>query len=128
MTKRDIHKKAMLEALEASLGVVSTACKEVGISRETHYRWTREDEEYRRSVEELEGVALDTAESKLHEAIQGGNIVAIIFYLKTKGKVRGYVERSEVSVSKGKPDLSGLSDKEIMDMARDLFDEDKYIQ
>ena len=30
-------KKAMVDALEKSLGVVTTACKSVGIDRGTHY-------------------------------------------------------------------------------------------
>lgn len=97
MTKTDINKKAMIEALEASLGIVTTACKKVGISRETHYKWLREDEAYSTAVAELENVALDYAESKLHSQIKKENATAIIFYLKTKGKKRGYVERQEIA-------------------------------
>jgi hypothetical protein len=67
-------------------------------------------------VESLEGVALDLAESKLHEEILGGNTAAIIFFLKTKGKKRGYVERQEVESVQRQPDLSGLSTAEIMDI------------
>ena len=36
--KTDINKKAMIIALEKSLGIVTPACKNVGISRDTHYR------------------------------------------------------------------------------------------
>ena len=96
MTKSDINKKAMISALEKSLGVVTSACKNVGISRETHYKWLREDESYKDSVEDLENVALDFAESQLHKQISGGNPTSTIFYLKTKGKRRGYVERQEI--------------------------------
>lgn len=96
MAKSDITKKAMLQALEKSLGVVTSACKSVGISRETHYRWMKEDEAYRDSVKELENVAIDFAESQLHKQISSGNPTATIFYLKTKGKNRGYVERQEI--------------------------------
>lgn len=97
MAKNDITKKAMLEALEKSLGVVTSACKAVGISRETHYRWMREDSSYKDSVDDLANVALDFAESQLHQQIKGGNPTATIFYLKTKGKNRGYVERQEIA-------------------------------
>jgi len=96
MTKSDINKKAMISALEKSLGVVTSACKSVGISRETHYKWLREDESYNAAVEDLENVALDFAESQLHKQISGGNPTSTIFYLKTKGKRRGYVERQEI--------------------------------
>ena len=96
-------KKALVEALEKSLGVVSTACKAAGISRDTHYRWLKEDAEYKAQVEELSEVALDFAESHLHKLIKDGNPAATIFFLKTKGKGRGYVERQEIAVAEKKP-------------------------
>ena len=102
MTGMDTQKKAMLEALEKSLGVVSTACKAVGISRQTHYNWLKEDK-YKTAVEELSEVAIDFAESHLHKLIKDGNPAATIFFLKTKGKGRGYVERQEIAVAEKKP-------------------------
>jgi hypothetical protein len=96
-------KKAMVAALEKSLGVVSTACKAVDISRQTHYRWMREDDDYKTAVEELSEVAVDFAESHLHKLIRDGNPAATIFFLKTKGKNRGYVERQEIAVAEKKP-------------------------
>jgi hypothetical protein len=65
MDKTEQHKKAMLEALEKSLGVVTTACKSVGIGRTTHYMWLDEDPEYRRNVESISDIAVDFAESSL---------------------------------------------------------------
>jgi hypothetical protein len=102
MTKNDITKKAMVEALEKSLGIVTTACKSVGISRETHYRWLREDDNYKKEVEALADVAIDFAESQLHKQIKEGNSTASIFYLKTKGKKRGYIERQEIQTEEVK--------------------------
>jgi hypothetical protein len=102
MANNDILKKAMLDALEKSLGVVTSACKTVDISRETHYRWLREDADYKAAVEALSDVALDFAESQLHKQIKEGNSTATIFFLKTKGKKRGYIERQEVEVASGK--------------------------
>lgn len=96
MDKTEQHKKAMLEALEQSLGVVTTACKKVGIGRTTHYMWLKEDEKYKKEVESIEDIALDFAESQLHKQIRDGNTAGTIFYLKTKGKKRGYIERTEV--------------------------------
>jgi hypothetical protein len=102
MDKTEQHKKAMLDALEKSLGVVTSAAKTVGVGRTTHYLWMQEDKEYKAAVEELSDVAIDFAESQLHKQIKDGNSTATIFFLKTKGKKRGYVERQELDVSSGK--------------------------
>jgi|11_taG_2_1085331.scaffolds.fasta_scaffold00814_25 hypothetical protein len=96
MTKTDILKANLLESLEKALGVVTTACKTAGCSRETFYKYCREDEEFKTKVEDISNITLDFAESQLHKQIMDGNTTATIFYLKTKGKNRGYVERSEV--------------------------------
>ena len=90
------NKKAILEALEKSLGVVTTACKQAGIGRTQYYEWLRTDEEFRKQVEDVQNIALDFAESQLHQQIQSGSTAATIFYLKTKGKNRGYIERQEI--------------------------------
>lgn len=98
MDKTEQHKKAMLEALEKSLGVVTTACKSVGIGRTTHYMWLDEDPQYKRDVESISDIAVDFAESSLHKQIKDGNPTSTIFFLKTKGKKRGYIERQEVDL------------------------------
>jgi hypothetical protein len=118
LTKTDITKRAMIEALEKSLGIVTTACKSVNIARQTHYEWMREDEQYKEAVDGIVDIAIDFAESQLNQLMMGakhqvvtnkGEIVeikdapnpsSIIFYLKTKGKKRGYVERQEVEVQR----------------------------
>ena len=87
----------MLEALRKSLGIVTNACKEVGIDRTLYYRWLKEDDEFRHKVEELEDIALDFAESMLLKKIKDEDTTAIIFYMKTKGKKRGYIEKHEVN-------------------------------
>ena len=98
-TNSDILKKAMLDALEKHLGVITTACKSVGIARSTHYEWYQKDKEYKKAVKELENVALDFAESQLHKQIAKGNPLSTMFYLKCKGKKRGYIEQQEVKVT-----------------------------
>ena len=104
MNKQNVTlKKAMIEALEQSLGVVTTACKIVGISRNTHYLWMREDDEYNKEVNDIENMALDFVESQLFKNIKKGKTSEMIFYLKTKGKKRGYIERQEITGADGMP-------------------------
>jgi uncharacterized protein len=95
-TNTNIQKRAMIQALEKSMGIVTNAAKIVGINRVTHYKWLQDDVEYRSQVEDIENMAIDFAESKLHTQIDKCDTTAIIFFLKTKGKKRGYVEKSEM--------------------------------
>lgn len=98
VTTKTTHKKElMLEALKKSLGIVTTACQNVGIERSTHYDWLKNDPDYKAKVEALDEVVLDFAESKLHQSINNGSDTATIFFLKTKGKKRGYIEKQEIN-------------------------------
>ena len=98
---RHIKKEAMLQALENSLGVVTVACKQTDIPRSTYYKWLKEDEEFAKAVRDIENIALDFGESQLHSQMKDGNTSATIFFLKTKGKKRGYVEKSELDITSG---------------------------
>jgi len=100
-TKTNILKNNLLEALEQSLGIVTTACKIVGCNRSTFYKYYNNDKEFRASVDELQNMTLDFVESQLHKQIKDGNTTATIFYLKTKGKKRGFVERQEIQMDGG---------------------------
>ena len=102
-------KEAMLEALEKSLGIVSTACKMVDLGRTTHYQWIKEDADYKKAVDSIQDSVLDFAESHLYKLVKEGNPAATIFFLKTKGKKRGYIERQEIEIQEKKP-LSWLDE------------------
>ena len=99
----------MIKALTQSLGIVTKACEIVGIDRKTHYNYYNSDPEYKEAVDSIQDVAIDFVESKLYEKIAGIEVqkgdevytvppsdTAIIFYLKTKGKQRGYKEEHTI--------------------------------
>jgi|TARA_R100000951_G_C2637095_1_gene179656 hypothetical protein len=119
MNKTEQHKKAIIDALEKSLGVVTTACKNVGIGRTTFYEWMKDDQEFEQEVNEIQNIALDFAESQLHKQIGDGSTAATIFYLKTKGKKRGYIERQEITGADGMPNNFKV---EIIDRIEDSED------
>ena len=96
---RHIKKETILSALESSLGVVTTACKKTGIPRSTFYKWLKEDEIFAKKVKDIENVSLDFAESKLFEQMADNNTSATIFYLKTKGRKRGYWEKQQHDIT-----------------------------
>lgn len=110
-----LRKAKMLQALEKTLGVVTSAAKLVGIHRQTHHHWLKTDEKYKEAVQEINDVALDFAETHLHKQIADGIPSSTQFYLRTKGKNRGYVEQNLLELST--KDMSefnqlfGLNDK-----------------
>lgn len=93
------QKEAMLDAMEKNLGIVTDSCRQIGISRDTHYRWLKEDKEYKRAIKDIENVALDFVESALLQQIKKGNPLSTMFYMKCKGKKRGYIEQQDVKIT-----------------------------
>jgi len=89
-------KANFLKALEKSLGIISTAAKKSGIARSTVYEWIKDDAEFEEALKEVNEITLDFAESALHKQISKGVPTSTIFYLKTRGKKRGYFEYAEV--------------------------------
>lgn len=99
VTKSDILKVNLLKALEKSLGIVTTACKKCKCSRKTFYQYYNEDKDFSLDVDSIGDAALDMAESELHKQIKDGVPVSTIFFLKTKGRKRGYVEKREHEIT-----------------------------
>lgn len=91
-------KRQFIEALTKALGIVTTASKISGISRQSHYRWLADDSDYATKVSDIDNMVLDFGESSLHSLVGEHNVAATIFLLKTKGKGRGYVERSDINI------------------------------
>ena len=94
---RSVIEKAIVKAF----GNLSTASKSLGVERATLYKWI-EQEGLEEAVIEGRNSRLDFAESMLDKGMQEGNMTAVIFYLKTQGKSRGYVERQEITGADGK--------------------------
>lgn len=103
-TKINTQKKNLfLSHYEKHLGNISRACADTGIDRKTFYNWLNGDDDFKNRVDELNEQTIDAVESALMEQIKDGNTTATIFFLKTKGKKRGYVEKHDVEVSNNEP-------------------------
>ena len=99
-----------------------------GISRQTYYNWMRDDLEFKQSVEDVIEESIDFVESSLMERIKEGDTTATIFYLKTKGKSRGYVEKTQNETivkneSNEKDEYAELSEDAQKEIARIILDE-----
>ena len=107
-TKQQIqhNKKKLLKALEKSMGIVTNACKIVNLDRTTFYRYYNEDQQFADDVDKVQDYVLDFAESKLLENIKDKKETSIIFYLKTKGRKRGYIEKKETDITTNGKDVN----------------------
>lgn len=97
-------KEDYLEALKQSAGLITQACRKVGIgSRQTILNWRQKDPKFDEACKEAEKeareMALDQAEGALMRNIQAGDTKAIRFYLQCKGKSRGYDLRQEIDLN-----------------------------
>jgi hypothetical protein len=65
------------------------------------YKWRDEDSTFVDQINEVQQIVLDFAEDKLFEHIGNDNVPSLIFFLKCRGKERGYVERQEITGKDG---------------------------
>ncbi len=101
--KRQETAARIIKALKENKGLLTLAAQKAGVTYWTVWKYTQDFPSVKQAVEESKESLLDFAEGKLYLAINEGNLTAIIFYLKTQGKARGYIERNEFSGVNGEP-------------------------
>lgn len=114
--------KDYAQAITDAQGLISVAARRLGIARSTIYSAIKKHASVREAVEDARERTTDLAEGQLFKKLQEGDLTAIIFYLKTQAKKRGYIERQERHHT-GALDvrqLEALSDDELDSLANDL--------
>ena len=93
-------------------GNVAATCAAIGCSRAAFYKWRDKSQRLKEMLDEVDESLIDYAESKLMENIDAGEVTSLIFFLKTKGKNRGYVEtvKNEVTVNPFEELMKNLPD------------------
>lgn len=71
-------------------GFIAEAARQAIVPRRNVYNWLRNDPLFREVFNEVKETFIDFAKCKLLEKIEKGNVRAIIFYLRTYAKDRGY--------------------------------------
>ena len=90
--RTQIAKKRILEALEKSLGVVTTTLKSCDLSRTNFYK------EFANNVDEIENISQDFIKSKYYECVQDKVPSVVIHAAKTK---LGWNETNKIDVTSG---------------------------
>lgn len=108
-----IKKIQLIRALVESHGVVKPACERCGVGRRTYYDYYHHDQDFRKAVDTTNEVAMDFVESKLFKNIASGYEASIIFFLKTRGRERGYEEHKQSTKTINLNVISTLTDDEL---------------
>jgi hypothetical protein len=110
-----VWKERLIIAMEKNLGIVTAACKEVGVSRDRFYTYYKEDPAFKAAIDEIDDYTTDYVESQLFKKIKQGDRASILFYMKHKGRKRGYTESitMDTNVKIEQPLLTPLENKEI---------------
>ena len=95
VTKSNNLKKRLLKYMVENLGNVTASCQQAKCSRKTYYEYYKKFKKFREEINSISEMALDFVEDKLFSLIEEQNVASVIFYLKTKGRKRGYSEKQE---------------------------------
>jgi transposase-like protein len=92
-------KAQIKESLTKSDGIIQNAARALGCHRSTVYEFVKKYPDVKRILDDEREATIDKVESQLLKQISEGNTTATIFFLKTLGRGRGYVERQEIEIS-----------------------------
>lgn len=99
----DILVDELVRQIEYAKGNVATVARFFGVSRRTIYRRIKESTNAQSALQDARDTAVDDAESVLYQKAMDGEAWAVCFLLKTQGKSRGYVERTEYASKDDQP-------------------------
>lgn len=89
----DLAKENFKKAYVKAMGNVTNACEMVNISRQTYYRWAKEDTDFANDCHQLLRDSLGGfVEGKLFQRINGMEIVEIIEQYDKSGKKKGFTK------------------------------------
>jgi len=82
-------------ALAETGGVMATAARRLGVSRDTLYRRVNATPELAEARALARDLFLDEAETALLDLVRAGNLPAVLFVLRVLGRHRGWTEQPE---------------------------------
>lgn len=99
--------KLSIENIEAQIktlhGNISAVANVFGVHRHTISNRIKKSDRLSQALHNAREAMIDNVESKLYENALAGQETSVIFFLKTQGKSRGYVERQEMQIGEAVP-------------------------
>lgn len=106
-----------IAAIRKFHGNLSAVARELNVSRNTVASKVKLNPEIQQIVDDERDSFVDLAEDRLYGCVERNSVPAIMFTLKTIGKVRGWGENQEIILKKEQDeeeyDLSQLTEKEL---------------
>ncbi|QDP54441.1 MAG: hypothetical protein GOVbin7581_23 [Prokaryotic dsDNA virus sp.] len=96
------------DAIQKAGGFISIACKSLGCTRKTIYNYIEKYPELKETLLEIRESYLDIAEASLIQKVKKGNTPELLFYLKTIGKARGYIEKQQLDLTSGEEQINKI--------------------
>jgi transposase-like protein len=83
-------------------GNIAAVARALGVDRSTVWDRVKANSRLQKVLTEARETMIDSVESKLYDKALEGDVVSMIFFLKTQGRARGYSDRMELTGADGK--------------------------
>ena len=101
------RKKILIEDVEPLIdqfsGNIAMIARALDVSRGTVWNRVQESATLQTKLKDAREATIDNVESGLYKKALSGDTTCMIFFLKTQGKHRGWVERQEITGVEGGP-------------------------
>ena len=100
-----LDREQLINEIWRNKGKVALVAERLGVTTKTVYNYADKYATVKNALDDsrlhFDELLVDTAEMKVQKAVMNDEAWAIRYVLGTKGKSRGYVERSEVTGAEG---------------------------
>lgn len=123
-----VSNEFMLLCLLKAGGNISKAAQISGTTRWLYYDRAKRIDGFDRMMQDIRETKIDIAEDKLWEHIEMGNPHAIMFYLKTIGKGRGYTTSTDVNINSNNEIKIDVNFVDMKNKLKELIDESDSLE
>jgi predicted transcriptional regulator len=95
--KEKFTKKQIVDAIQNSAGIISDVAAALQCSRPTVYKYLDKYPDLKQMLDEQSNELVDMAESAAKKLVEERHPETVRFVLSTKGKNRGWTQRTEIS-------------------------------
>jgi hypothetical protein len=97
--EKKFTRQQIIDALKATGGFITHAAKELGCCYVTIENYINDDPSIAVELQQIKENRLDIAESVVMKHLRGDSLEAAKYYLKYKGRNRGYIKHQKIEVA-----------------------------